>query len=142
MATKIYIKQTIQLVYNAVKCKACAVTIVSRHRHDYNTCGCANKSFVDGGLSYQKYGALDFDLIEPVAVYADEPFEKVRQYATRGSRGKTGKEPLTWVKLAEMTDEHLAAVLGFGGAEWHLKLIAKELQYRHENNISIKDPEA
>ena len=26
--------------------------------------------------------------------------------------------------------------------EWHLKLIAKELQYRHENNISIKDPEA
>jgi hypothetical protein len=40
-----------------------------------------------------------------------------------------------------MTDEHLKSVLAYGGDEWHLKLIDKELQYRHENNISIKDPE-
>lgn len=130
-----------QIVYNAVLCKVCSKTIVSRHRHDYNTCGCPNHASVDGGMSYLRHGALDLELIELLTVYADEPFEKVRQHATRGSRGKSGKEPLTWVKLAEMTDEHLAAVLAFGGAEWHLKLIAKELQYRHENNISITDPE-
>jgi hypothetical protein len=130
-----------QIVYNGLLCKACSKTIVSRHRHDYNTCGCSNEASIDGGLTYLHYGAENFDLIELITVYADDPFEKVRQHATRGSRGKSGKEPLVWIKLSEMTDEHLAAVLSFGGAEWHLKLIAKELQYRHENNISIKDPE-
>jgi hypothetical protein len=96
---------------------------------------------IDGGTTYLRYGALDLKLIKLFVVYADEPFEKVRLYATRGSRGKNGKEPLTWLTLAEMTDEHLKSVLAYGGDEWHLKLIDKELQYRHENNISIKDPE-
>lgn len=131
-----------QIVYNSLTCSICSTTIVSYHLHDYKTCGCSNMASIDGGTVYLRYGALDLKLIKPFVVYADEPFEKVRLYATRGSRGKSGKEPLTWLTLAEMTDEHLAAVLAFSGAEWHLKLIAKELQYRHENNISIKDPEA
>jgi hypothetical protein len=29
-----------------------------------------------------------------------------------------------------MTDDHLAAVLEYGGADWHLQLIKKEIAYR------------
>lgn len=128
-----------QIVYNAVICLNCNKTLISRHRHDYQTCSCANHTSVDGGMSYLRYGGKDLKLVRAVTVYDDEPFEKVRQYATRGSRGKDGKEPLTWVKLCDMSDDHLCAVLAFGGAPWHLKLITKELQYRREHGISITE---
>jgi hypothetical protein len=29
-----------------------------------------------------------------------------------------------------MDDDYLEAVLGYGGAEWHLELIRKEIEYR------------
>jgi hypothetical protein len=128
-----------QIVYNAVICLNCNETLISRHRHDCQICNCANRTFVDGGMSYLHHGGKDLELVKAVTVYDDEPFEKVRQYATRGSRGKDGKEPLTWVKLCDMSDDHLGAVLVFGGAPWHLKLITKELQYRREHGISITE---
>ena len=31
-----------QIVYNSVKCLECNKVLVSRHRHDYVTCGCPN----------------------------------------------------------------------------------------------------
>jgi hypothetical protein len=85
---------------------------------------------VDGGLSYARYGAKDMDKIIVHSIYADDPFDVVRCYATRGSRGKDGKQPLTWIPLKDMDDDYLEAVLGYGGAEWHLELIRKEIEYR------------
>ena len=38
-----------QIVYNSVKCLECNKVLVSRHRHDYVTCGCPNDAMVDGG---------------------------------------------------------------------------------------------
>ena len=119
-----------QLVYNAIKCLVCNKTIVSYHRHDYKTCSCDNRAMVDGGTDYARYGAANMNQIESVFVYVDEPFEKVRQYATRGSRGKDGLQPLTWVKICDMDDDYLQAVLDYGGEEWHLNLIRKEINLR------------
>lgn len=128
-----------QLVYNSVTCTECNTTIISRHRHDYQVCGCPNKAMVDGGVSYLRYGASDMSKIVPHAVYTDDDFEVVRKYATRGARGKDGKQPLRWIPLCEMTDQHLEAVIEYGGAGWHLELISKELQYRREHGISISE---
>jgi hypothetical protein len=38
-----------------------------------------------------------------------------------------------------MKDEHLEAVLDYGGAEWHLDLIQKEIQYRKPELSEIKE---
>jgi len=126
-----------QLVYNAVTCTECKELLVSYSVHDYKTCGCPNDAMVDGGLSYSRHGAKDMDKIIVHNIYDDDPFDLVRCYATRGSRGKDGKQPLTWIPLKDMDDDYLEAVLEYGGADWHLDLIRKEIQYR-ENERSNK----
>ncbi|MDP9011137.1 MAG: hypothetical protein M3O41_00510 [Pseudomonadota bacterium] len=61
-----------RLTRNAVKCLACGKVIESKHRHDYVTCGCPNSAMVDGGLAYERAGAMNWDLVEPLYEYADE----------------------------------------------------------------------
>jgi hypothetical protein len=90
---------------------------------------------VDGGLDYARYGAMDMKKIVHHEVYADEDFEKVRQYATRGSRGKDGKQPLSYIAIKDMDDDYLQAVLDYGDAEWHLDLIRKEIKYREDGKM-------
>lgn len=124
-----------QLVYNAVTCLECNKTIVSRHRHDYQQCGCPNETAVDGGNSYVRLGAKDLGKIKTIQVYSDDDFELVRTVATRGSRGPNGDQPLEWIPLCDMTDDHLEAVLDYGGADWHLELIRKEIKYREYGNM-------
>jgi hypothetical protein len=119
-----------QLVYNAVKCLECEHTIVSYHVHDYKTCGCPNGAMVDGGTEYGRYGAMDMDRIEKIDIYDDDDFEVVRKYAVRGSRGPNGDQPLTWIPICDMDDDYLKAVIEYGGAEWHIELIRKEIKYR------------
>lgn len=134
-------KKERQIVYNSVLCLECGTVLVSYHRHDYKTCECDNKTMVDGGTAYLRYGGKDMTKVVSTPVFLDESFEKVRHYATRGARGKDGNEPLRWIKLSEMTNNHLQAVLDYGGADWHLKLIQQELAYRLLHNIVIEDKE-
>lgn len=124
-----------QLVYNAVTCIECLDTIVSYHRHDYKTCRCPNGAMVDGGTDYARYGAMDMKKIVHHEVFADDDFQLVRQYATRGSRGKDGMQPITYIPLKDMDDDYLQAVLEYGGAEWHLDLIRKEIKYREDEKM-------
>jgi hypothetical protein len=121
-----------QIVYNSVTCLECLETLVSYHRHDYKTCGCKNGTMVDGGTEYLRYGGKDMRKLSLYSIYADDDFQLVRQYANRGSRGVNGNEPLTWIPLCNMTDGHLEAVLDYGGADWHLELIRKEIEWRKQ----------
>jgi hypothetical protein len=93
----------------------------------------------DGGNEYGRYGAMDMDKIETHHVYADDDFEVVRKHAVRGSRGKYGETPLTWITIADMDDDYLKAVLEYGGDDWHLELMNKEIEYRKDgkNNTGV-----
>jgi hypothetical protein len=119
-----------QLVYNAVKCLECGETVVSYHRHDYKTCECPNSAMVDGGTAYARYGANNMYKIEKISIYDDDDFEIVRKYATRGSRGSNGDQPLSWIAICDMDDDYLQAVLDYGDADWHINIIRKEIEYR------------
>jgi hypothetical protein len=119
-----------QLVYNAVRCLECDELLVSYSRHDYKTCGCPNSAMVDGGTDYGRYGAMDMSKIEKIDVYDDDDFEVVRKHAVRGSRGPNGDQPLSWIAICDMDDDYLQAVVDYGGAEWHLNIIKKEIEYR------------
>ena len=126
-----------QLVYNSVTCQECNETIVSYHRHDYKICSCPNEAMVDGGTDYERYGAKDMNKIKTHCVYADDDFEIVRKYATRGGRGIDSDKPLTWIPICDMDDDYLKAVLDYGGADWHLDIIRKEIAYRLNNTKCV-----
>lgn len=119
-----------QLVYNAVRCLECDELLVSYSVHDYKTCKCPNSAMVDGGTDYGRYGAMDMSKIEKIDVYDDDDFEIVRKHAVRGSRGPNGDQPLSWIAICDMDDDYLQAVLDYGGADWHLNIIRKEIEYR------------
>jgi hypothetical protein len=87
---------------------------------------------VDGGTAYLRYGAKNMRKIKIFAVYDDDDFELVREYATRGSRGKDGDQPLSWIAIRDMDDDYLEAILDYGGADWHIALIKKEILYRFD----------
>lgn len=102
-----------QLIYNSVKCLNCNEVLVSYHRHDYKTCNCTNETMIDGGLEYGRYGGKDLSLVETNYLYDDEPFEVIREHIYRGGRGKSGKEELKYIKLSEVDDEWLCAIIDY-----------------------------
>lgn len=130
-----------QIVYNAVTCLACGETIESRYRHDYKTCGCENNATVDGGYDYTRYGAVNMAKIIKTTLSMDDDFEKLRKYVSWGTYGKTGKDPLTYKRLKDMSNEHLANVISYHNNQehWMIKLMHQELEYRQEKNIIIND---
>lgn len=67
------------LTRNAIKCLVCNTVLESKHQHNFRSCGCSNQSFVDGGLVYNRTGAVDLDLVENLCEYVE---------MTRGERNK------------------------------------------------------
>lgn len=67
------------LTRNAIKCLVCNTVLESKHRHNFVECGCENQTFVDGGLSYTRLGAINLDLVEDLCEYVE---------MTRGERNK------------------------------------------------------
>lgn len=59
------------LTKNSIKCLVCNTILESKHQHDFQQCNCSNKAFVDGGLSYNRIGAMDLDLIEILSEYKE-----------------------------------------------------------------------
>lgn len=51
-------------VENKIRCLECNTILESKHRHDFRICECPNQAFVDGGLVYQRVGALDLTKLE------------------------------------------------------------------------------
>lgn len=132
------------LIVNKVRCKICGEVLESRHRHDYKTCSCDQKTMIDGGLDYGRYGGVDLDQIEHLSVYDNDPHDLIRQSATWGTYGKNGDQPISYIKIADMTNNHINAILEKFGARVYptmLKAFKDELLYRQENNIIIEDNE-
>ena len=100
-----------QLIHNSVTCLECGETLISRFTHDYNMCSCPQKTFVDGGFSYGRYGGKDLDKVQTNYLYDDEPHEIIREYFERGGRGKNGDEELQYVKLKDVDDSWLQAII-------------------------------
>ena len=132
------------LIYNSVTCLECGETLVSFHTHDYKTCSCDNETSVDGGLSYGRYGGKDLDKVKTNYIYDDEPFEKIREVVCRGGRGIDGREELKYVKLSEVNDEWLGAIIDYEEQyrpnNKYLPIYYKELNYRNnEKDLKTKN---
>ena len=132
-----------QIVLNRVQCKACCEVLISYNRHDYKTCDCENKTMVDGGTAYQRYGGKDLDLVDRSStVYLSDDHLVNRDAAHWGNRGKDGRSPLSYKSVAEMSNDHLTNVIEdmSGKMEpWFERIIVKEVEYRDINNIIVLD---
>ena len=57
------------LTLNSVKCLECNEVLVSKSQHHFVSCNCKNQCFTDGGLTYNRVGAVDLDKIENLCKY-------------------------------------------------------------------------
>lgn len=57
------------LTLNSIKCLECNTVLESKHQHHFVTCGCKNQTFNDGGLAYNRVGAVDLDKVENLCKY-------------------------------------------------------------------------
>jgi hypothetical protein len=123
-----------QIVFSTATCKKCGDVLISRHRHDYVMCTCDNKTMLDGGTDYQRYGGVNLDLVDRSAtVYITDGFEKCRTAPIWGSYGIDGTEELKFVSVSEMEDAHLRSVIkSFGQAmeKWKVDIMKQELEQR------------
>lgn len=54
--------------HTGVLCLSCGWIRLSFHGHDYVVCPCPNKTMVDGGHNYLRYGGVDLNKIQIVTV--------------------------------------------------------------------------
>jgi len=108
----------------------------SFHRHDYKTYIDANgfEYMVDGGTDYLRRTLIEEYPYEELSVYSDAPFETIRQELHWGTRGKDGKQPLTWKPLCELSTKHINAILTTQThiESWLYGIFEQELEYRND----------
>ncbi len=85
----------------------------SKHRHDYVTYVDKNgkQYMVDGGLDYLRRNLHDDAPYTELSVYSDAPHDLISETFKWGTRGKDGKQPLTYVPLKDLTTPHIEAIL-------------------------------
>ena len=94
------------LTKNSVKCLVCNTILESKHRHDFQQCNCSNGAFVDGGLSYERLGAMDLDFIENLCEYrtlTQETYDKEQAEikAIRLAKNEQGVKDGLLVKIGD-----------------------------------------
>jgi hypothetical protein len=47
-----------------IQCLQCGAILESKHIHDFQICQCANRTFVDGGNEYLRYGGSNLAKIK------------------------------------------------------------------------------
>lgn len=94
---------------------------------------------VDGGLSYQRRSANGDEIDDSLYLHEDE-YAVIRDQVTWGTYGKNGDQPLRFVPVSEMSNDHIQAVLA---TQKHMhphlsEVLVMELEYRIENSIKIE----
>lgn len=89
-------------------------TIIESHnRHDYVTHLDANGRtyMVDGGKDYLRRNLVSEAPHEELSVYSDADHSVIREVMKWGTRGVNGDQPLRYVALMDMTEDHIRACL-------------------------------
>jgi hypothetical protein len=68
---------------------------------------------IDGGLEYIRYRGKDLAKVQINSIYDDTPFEIMREHLERGGRGVNSDEELKYVKLKDINDEWLQAIIEY-----------------------------
>jgi hypothetical protein len=120
------------IMYNAIQTPDGTV-LESRDRWDFNSYIDANGNVyaVDGGLDYLKRSFKVNDYKE-LSLDDTAPHKVLRQAVTWGTRGTEGTEELQYVKVADLSDDHIKAILNTQHRAYPqiIQLLRNELIYR------------
>jgi len=123
-----------KLIYNAIKTPDGTV-LQSIHVHDYKQYVdkiSLHTYMVDGGLDYLRRNLLNDQ--EELSFYEDTPFKEIRQKLHRGTYGKSGKDPLSYIRLKDMTIGHLYDTVKYNEERnitgFLSELYPREIEYR------------
>ena len=129
--------------------------LVSKHRHDfvqhYDNFA-KDEYFIDGGNDYVRMSKNDMPMVD-MCIYADDPYETVRQYEHRGAmvsfKGKDGEtyHRTVWVPLRAMSDQHVCNCIVYNlknvneitRYEVHTHLYVKEMLYRISHDLFLDE---
>lgn len=133
-----------QLLVNMIKTPDGTI-LESRHRHDYNTYLDTTTGImynVDGGLVYlTPWGSYSWKGVENLSVYDNSPHDLIRERFSWGSFGKCGTKAKFYIKLKDMSDAHIQAIID---TQHHISdvmvvMFFNELKYREDNDCSVVD---
>ena len=85
----------------------------SLNRHHYQTYIDKNgkEYMVDGGNEYLRRNRHDDAPYDELSVYSDDSFDVIRRSLHWGTYGPKGDQPKRYVPLAELSDDHIMAIL-------------------------------
>jgi len=134
-----------KIAVNMIECPD-GFLLQSYHQHHFvcHVCENGDKFCVDGGLSYLRrtYSKFTSNQYKERSLYLDDDFEEIRKYFSRLSRGKKLNKPARYVRLCNMSDDWLIAVIEYlkdkNINDEYSELYEKELIYRKTNGISRK----
>ena len=123
------------ILYNALVTPD-GTLLESLHQHHFSSCTdtiTGEYYLIDGGN--EPYFRMSVNKVEGkrICVTTDDIHEVKRKYFHWGSYGKSGDEPLHFIKLIDMAEEHICAVIRTQtNLAKHIKeLMKSELEYRH-----------
>lgn len=105
-----------KLVRNAAECIECGETVISAHRHDFQTCKCGSLS-VDGGLDYTRRAFKSGSGFRERCAYAYDPHFK---------SGEAAGKFIVWSPNGK-TNPSIAFDFK-GDAEWAAKELASRVK--------------
>lgn len=114
----------------------------SYSRHDYKEHVDSTNGkiyMVDGGLDYIRRSANGDEV--DASVFLDDEYMLVREQVTWGTYGKNGDQPLRYIPVSEMSNDHIQAVLDTQTRIYPAlrEVLIMELEYRIENMIEVRD---
>lgn len=113
----------------------------SFHRHDYKTYADKNgeEYMIDGGCAYQRR-SVNEESAEYFTVTTDDTHKMKRKWFHWGTRGKDGKQQLTWKPLQDLDTEHIEAILETQShiPDYLRELFKDELEYRKQVSTTHK----
>ena len=131
-----------QIIHSTATCKKCGEVLVSRYRHDYVMCTCDNKTMLDGGNDYQRFGGKDIRLVDlSGTIYLTDSFEKCRLAPIWGDYGKDGNQPVKYISVSEMETDRLESIIqeiGHRLEKWRHDLMIQELEQRKQTKQKTK----
>jgi len=105
------------IIQNAVYIPSEDRFVVSTHQHDYQDfkLGKSEFGYIDGGTAYLRKGGTnnwkDFIIDYSLILERDSFVDVIVQKLLWGTRGKDGRQPLTYRRIYSLETSHLEAIL-------------------------------
>tara|TARA_B110000858_G_scaffold195664_1_gene252579 strand:- start:127 stop:534 length:408 start_codon:yes stop_codon:yes gene_type:complete len=133
MTTTSIIEYGATLLHNSLKTPDGTI-LTSRAQHDYRSYEDANgKTYmIDGGTAYVRCSANGDET--HLSVWSNDEHELIREHAEWGTYGINGDQPLEYVKIKDMSTEHLEACVKTHQSPGRMSnVFVAELNYRKSN---------